>query len=538
MNTLTDAQAFRDQGGLPAGPITILIAALGGEGGGVLAEWLVAAATAHGFPVQSTSIPGVAQRTGATTYYVEIYPIKTERLGALRPVLALTPSPGNIDMMVASEFVEAGRAMEAGYVSPDRTTLIASTHRVYATIEKMQMGDGRFDSERLRAAADALAKRAVLCDMAKLAREAGTVINAVLFGAIAGSDVLPLTRAACEDAIRAHGKGAEASLRGFGAGFEAAAESSDDEEPVVREGGKLWLGQPVERVRREFPTDTHRIVEEGVARLIDYQDQAYADLYLDRLAAVREAELSGDPGEFRVTSETARYLALWMSYEDIARVADLKSRGTRFERVRTEVRAKPHEPVHIIEFLKPGVDEFASILPPALGRRLLAWAGRKGKTFNVGLRVKTTSISGYLLMRALARLRSFRRRTFRYGEEQRLIERWLAAVQACCAHDLELAAEVAMLGRLIKGYGDTHKRGRGNFLRIMDTLVDTALADPTGAPASERAQAIRDAREAALADPEGRKLEHSLEASGVPPLPPQAKPIRFVKRPTSTQRTA
>ena len=44
-----------------ARPTTILVAALGGEGGGVLADWLLAAATKAGLPVQSTSIPGVAE---------------------------------------------------------------------------------------------------------------------------------------------------------------------------------------------------------------------------------------------------------------------------------------------------------------------------------------------------------------------------------------------------------------------------------------------------------------------------------------------
>ena len=138
---------------LPERPITILIAALGGEGGGVMADWLMEAATKSDLPAQATSIPGVAQRTGATTYYLEIYPATKRALGERSPVLSLTPSPGNVDIMVASELVEAGRAMVNGFVSPDRTTLIASTHRIYATIEKMQMADGRFDSERVHEAA-------------------------------------------------------------------------------------------------------------------------------------------------------------------------------------------------------------------------------------------------------------------------------------------------------------------------------------------------------------------------------------------------
>src|SRR5688572_30926657 len=208
---------------LPERPITILIAALGGEGGGVMADWLMEAATEAGYPAQATSIPGVAQRTGATTYYLEIYPAKRDLLRGKEPVLSLTPSPGNVDIMVASELVEAGRAMQNGYVNPARTTLIASTHRIYATIEKMQMADGRFDSERVVGAAAQLARHAVLFDMRKLAQDSGTVINAVLFGAMAGRGVLPLERAACEQAIRRGGRGAEASLRGFAAGYDIPA---------------------------------------------------------------------------------------------------------------------------------------------------------------------------------------------------------------------------------------------------------------------------------------------------------------------------
>ena len=92
-------------------PLSILIAALGGEGGGVLTGWLVDAAIRSDLPVQSISTPGVAQRTGATTYYVEIYPETNAALGDRRPILALYPSPGAIDVMVASELIEAGRAL-------------------------------------------------------------------------------------------------------------------------------------------------------------------------------------------------------------------------------------------------------------------------------------------------------------------------------------------------------------------------------------------------------------------------------------------
>src|SRR5258705_7277000 len=153
---------------VPERSLTILIAALGGEGGGVMADWLIHAAAQCGFPAQSTSIPGVAQRTGATTYYLEIFPASIEELKGRQPVFSLTPSPGNVDVMVASELVEAGRAMQNGFVSPERPTLIAPTHRIYATVEKMQMGDGRFDTDRVVDAGRQLANRAVLFNLPKL----------------------------------------------------------------------------------------------------------------------------------------------------------------------------------------------------------------------------------------------------------------------------------------------------------------------------------------------------------------------------------
>ena len=513
---------------LPERPVTILIAALGGEGGGVLADWIIAAANLRDYPVQSTSIPGVAQRTGATTYYVEIYPAKLSDLEGRRPVMTLTPAPSYVDVMVASELIEAARAMQNGYVTPDRTTLIASTHRIYTVAEKMQMGDGRFDSDIVLKAAKTLAKRSVLFDMQAQAQASGTVISAVMFGALAGSGVLPLSRGECEAAIRAGGKGAEASLKGFAAGFDAAA------------GGELRVPHDEKRSRASaevklrpiFPPETQAMLREGASRCIDFQNRRYAILYFDRLEPIANLDHAIDG--FRLTNETARFLALWMCYEDVIRVADLKTRRSRFERIREEVQAKPGEPVRVTEFLKPGLDEFAAVMPRVVAGPLKWFAritGVAGK-LNVGMHVSTTSVSGFLLLRCLAAMRPLRPLTSRWREEQKLIGRWLAAVTAATKHHSGLALEIALCGRLIKGYGETHARGKANFLRIMETLVEgEAVAEPEA-----RAAAIRAARESALADPEGRKLEQSLETQGIAPLPPKAKPVKFVRRPRADGR--
>jgi indolepyruvate ferredoxin oxidoreductase beta subunit len=243
------------------------------------------------------------------------------------------------------------------------------------------------------------------------------------------------------------------------------------------------------------------VLELGTARLTDYQGKNYAELFERRMlpfAAVDE----------KVAAEVGRQLAVWMSYEDIIRVADLKTRASRFERVRKEVGAKEGEPVVVIDFLKPGVEEFASLLPHALGRRVTQWAEKNGKldAYNLGMHIKTSGVFGYLLVRSLAWLRPWRPMSYRYGEEQQLIERWLGLVADAAKRDATLAFEVAECARLIKGYGETHRRGKANFLAIVDALVE----NPATASPAEQATAIRKAREAALADPEGKALGASL----------------------------
>ena len=205
-----------------AKPIKLLIAALGGEGGGVLASWLHSAAIAGGHFVQGTSIPGVAQRTGATTYYLELVPNAGERhrTSGVRPVLALNAAPGEVDLVVASELLESTRAIAAGYVTPDRTVLIASSTRVFTVDEKAAMGDGRLDRERMLAMAERFSQRAVVADFADIAAQQKSPLNAVLLGAIAATGVLPIPAETFRAAIRAEGKAVDANLRGFEAGLK------------------------------------------------------------------------------------------------------------------------------------------------------------------------------------------------------------------------------------------------------------------------------------------------------------------------------
>ena len=199
-------------------PITIAVLAIGGQGGGVLVDWIVALAERQGWHAQSTSVPGVAQRTGATIYYVETIQVPSGQT----PVFSAMAAPGDVDIVIAAEWMEAGRAIQRGLVTPDRTTLIASTHRTFAVSEKEAPGDGMADSGAVTAAARAASQRFIAFDMAALADQASSVVSFVLFGTLCRAGALPFPRAAFEATITESGIGVQGSLRGFALGFDAA----------------------------------------------------------------------------------------------------------------------------------------------------------------------------------------------------------------------------------------------------------------------------------------------------------------------------
>jgi len=491
-------------------PITILVCALGGEGGGVLSEWLYELAVSCGHSAQSTSIPGVAQRTGATTYYVEICPQHDSELRGRHPVFSLNPVPGAIDLLVSSELLETLRQVAAGMVSAERTKVVSSTARALTVAEKMQMADGRVEAASLTGVLQRHCREAELLDMAALARASGSAISAVLFGAIAASGVLPWPRDAFEATIRHSGKGVDASLRGFGAAFDAVAQRRAQRSHVE---AALMPAAPV---------DLRTLARQ---RLTDYQDAAYARLYDERLARIEAAELSY--GKTDIAGEMTRWLALWMAFDDIVRVAALKLAASRAQRVRREVAARDDEIVKTFEHFKPGVPEVAGLLPAALARRLQAWdaarVARGRQAWSLALKIGTHTVSGALALRVVAGMKPLRRRGSRYALEQRLIEHWLAAVERGTRRHWALGHELALCGRLIKGYGSTNERGKENLLHIVDHLA-------AGSDAALAAAAVRAAREAALADESGRRFDDALLAHGAPRRAPRVQTVRWYKR--------
>jgi indolepyruvate ferredoxin oxidoreductase beta subunit len=353
-------------------------------------------------------------------------------------------------------------------------------------------------------------KDALLVDMDALAKQSGSIINAVMLGAIAGCGRLPIKPEQFEAAIREDGKSVESNLRGFRAGFEAARANLPAARPADKKRRAATTPAMVEHeVARTFPAVAQTTGLEGVRRLIHYQGVPYAWLYLSRLRPIVETDQIGG-AQGKLIKEVARHLAVRMSYEDVVRVAQAKIAPARMQRIARDELHVTTEPYVVHDFLKPGIEEMCQLLPPFLAKPILRLAERRGWLGRVyfGMEVNSTTVRGFLRFLVLAKLRRLRPYGYRYKQEQQQIESWLTLIREAARRSPELALEIAECARLIKGYGDTHARGLANYRAIEARVIRPALAGEI--PPARAVDAIANARTAALVDPEGESLTKCL----------------------------
>ena len=488
------------------GIIKLAVLAVGGQGGGVLTGWVEDVARAHGYAVQATSVAGVAQRTGSTLYYIEMCPASGDT-----PVFSLMPAAGDVDIMIAAEMMEAGRSIIRGFVTPDRTTLITSTHRALAVSEKTVPGDGIASSAEVAAAAEIAARRVIAADFDAIATKAGSVISASLLGALAASGALPFAKPAFEAAIS--GKGADASLQAFRAGYDASLApvlaTAAAAKPVAKgvSGPQAQMQEWQNLIARadRLPADVATIARLGLQKVVDFQDIAYGADYLARLETLLALDTAAKAYAF--TIDAAKYVANAMAYDDVIRVADIKTRKSRQTRIADEMGGTDANLIQLTEYLHPRAEEIIGMMPAGLGARLDGdpkWHARLNWLFNKGRHLRTDRLPAFLMLYALCALKPRRRRSYRHATEMAHLTTWLATATGYLAMNYDLACEVIKSRRLIKGYSDTHARGLSKFDLVLAGIARIAKRD-------DAADWARRLREAALQDEGGTALSGALQ---------------------------
>lgn len=488
--------------------IKLAVLAVGGQGGGVLTGWIEQMARAQGYVAQATSVAGVAQRTGTTVYYVEM-----ARQSDRAPVFSLAPAVGDVDIVIAAEMMEAGRAIQRGFVTPDRTVLIASTHRALAVSEKSEPGNGIKSTDEVRAAAEIAARQLVMANLEQVALENGSVISASLFGALAGSGALPFPRSAFEDAIKASGRAVAPSLQAFSAACDLVAGDAAPTEakPISvaehKPEGPALLEQQWQKLcdrLADYPEPVRDMALAGLRKTVDFQDLAYGGEYLDRVKSVLAVDNAAH--DYVLSVAAAKHIANAMAYDDVIRVADLKTRAARFDRIRREMAITDSQLMALTEYMHPRAAEITGMMPEQLGlwfQASEAWMARLERWFNKGRRLRSDSIPSFLMLYLVGGMRRHRLRSLRHAQEVRHLKGWLTASLARVKTDYALSVEMIRTRRLIKGYSDTHSRGQGKFDKVMGAAGELAGRQ-------DAADWMRRLIVAALKDEDGEALDGAL----------------------------
>lgn len=490
--------------------LKLAIMAVGGQGGGVLANWIDKLCRAQGYACQATSVAGVAQRTGATIYYIEMAP-----MGDGLPVFSLAPAAGDVDVLIASEMMEVGRSIMRGFVTPDRTTLIGSTHRALAVSEKTVPGDGIAASSEVFAAAEIAAKKLILMDMDEIAINANSVVSASLFGALAASEALPFPSEAFEESIRSSGKGVEASLRAFNDAIQAVRQPSKKLAiQKIKDKKELQIIGP-KRLLREWntlnneiflmPEEIQKMANLGLTKVVDFQNTKYGREYIEALKKIISQDSANK--KYLLSIQSAKYIANAMAYDDIIRVADLKTRSNRTDRIQKEMGVGQDNRLKITEYFHPRAEEIVGLFPKGFGKWFEKSSGRMkllDKMFNKGRRICSTSLPAFITLYLLAGLRGYRTKTLRHEIERKHREEWITKFMSFLPEQYDLAVEIVKCRRLIKGYSDTHVRGLSKFDRVINgAKLVTGREDA--------AKWIERLREAALLDEKGEALDGALK---------------------------
>jgi indolepyruvate ferredoxin oxidoreductase beta subunit len=254
-----------------------------------------------------------------------------------------------------------------------------------------------------------------------------------------------------------------------------------------------------------LPEPVRDMAGRGLRKVVGYQDLAYGREYLNRLD---KAVARDDAGHgYALSIAAAKHLANAMCYDDMIRVADLKTRSTRAARLRREVGVEDDTVLKVTEYFHPRIEEFCGTMPVRLGRyieqrpKLASFLDRR---INRGRHIRTDSMTGFAMLWVVGGLRRWRRTLLRHAVEVEHLERWYRLALDYGAADYALGVEILECRRLIKGYSDTRARAQSKFDRVLSGLELVRGRE-------DAADWIRRLREAALKDEKGDMLDGALK---------------------------
>jgi len=464
-------------------PIKIALLAVGGDGGSVFTNWCVNLAKNCGYFASSTSIAGVAQRTGSTLYYLELLPQIEIKKRDKTPVLSQMPVPGYVDLVIATEIVEIGRALNRGLIS-EKTTVIFSSHHSLAIAEKESSADEIIDAKEIIKEVEKHSKSKIIySNFKKIAKKNGSVISSSLLGALSASEVLPFSKENFEKVIVDDKIGVANSIRTFREAYdEVKDEKKSKELDTGLEKASLKImpsyskNKEVQKFIKRIKTydkSLHDIAYLGVIHTSNWHNHKWGNYYLDELEKI--IRLDNKKKNFTLSYNYAKYLSTALSYDDLIFVASTKTSKKRLQEVREQVDAKENEIVEVLDFLHPGMEELCGFMPKTLGSKLSKSEGFKNfftKYLDRDRRMKSTNLINFLILYFVGNLKRWRFKSFRHLQEMENVDFWNKRIIKLLENNYDLAVLIVQSYRVKKGYGDTFHRSQSKFKILLDFAFD------------------------------------------------------------------
>ncbi len=287
----------------------IIFTGIGGTGVTTTASILAMAAHVDGLAASVVDMTGLAQKGGAVFSHVRIGATEETAVGGRVPA-------ASTNALIACDLLVAAGPEALALYAKDRTDAVGNAD-FQPTADLVFDRDARFDSASMERRIKGATRSYDSCPAVEMAEEKlGDAIfaNTIMLGFAWQKGMIPVSARALYRAIHLNGVEAEANLQAFEIGRIAAYD------PTQR---RVESATPPAKLPQTMPLD--ELIAHRAGELAAYQDQAYAERYLKRIAAVRAAEAA--LGSETLTRAAAINLFKLMAIKDEYEVARLYSDG-------------------------------------------------------------------------------------------------------------------------------------------------------------------------------------------------------------------
>lgn len=463
----------------------------------LIVDWLLLACRSAGFVAHA--VPLVGNDRTPHGMYVEV---AADTEGELN--LGATPW-GAVDLVVAGEHLELMRAIDAGFVSAEATTIVASCRRSFTATERHVAPHYVLTEREIDALAAESSRSYHAFDGPEVARWYHLPVTAqpgLLFGAVCGAGVTGLDEAACREAIAQLGIDAQLHATAFGRGIRlgrraggrvrrlrTAYQFTRRRRAHIAHASRVAFEALVARAEDLVAPEHLPALQEAIYLLCDFQDADWACRLVDAVEELARAERDADGGSAPLANDSImldviRSLAALMVWPDAAWVAQRKGRHGRHKELRATQGITRRDVYELVDFIPLDQRDLAATrvrrmpgsatMPPTTPPLLQPVIVRE---------VRTTTVGGAWALRKLVKSRASRNGSLRQQLEQDTLEAWRTAVLESLRADRTVARIVAASGTLVQGAGAVREANRQTALAFWGRIARQSIALDRGDPA-------------------------------------------------------